>query len=43
MSYYMDFEITMALLVLGIGLLVFIVPRWIDRQYLHAAGNKSIP
>jgi len=32
MSYYMDFEITIALLVLGIGLLVFIVRRWIDRQ-----------
>jgi hypothetical protein len=28
----MDFEITIALLILGIGLLVFIVRRWIDRQ-----------
>jgi hypothetical protein len=32
MSYYMDFEITIALLILGSGLLVFIVRRWIDRQ-----------
>jgi hypothetical protein len=32
MSYDMDFEITIALLILGIGLLVFIVRRWIDRQ-----------
>jgi len=32
MSYYMDFEITIALVILGIGLLVFILLRWIDRQ-----------
>jgi len=32
MSYYMDFQITIALLILGIGLLVFVVRRWIDRQ-----------
>jgi len=32
MSYYMDFQVTMALLILGIGLLVFVVRRWINRQ-----------
>ena len=32
MSYYMDFQVTIALLILGIGLLVFVVRRWIDRQ-----------
>jgi len=32
MSYYMDFELTVALLILGIGILVFVVRRWIDRQ-----------
>lgn len=32
MSYYMDFELTVALLILGIGTLVFVVRRWINRQ-----------
>jgi hypothetical protein len=32
MSYYMDFQITIALLILGIGLLVLVVRRWINRQ-----------
>ena len=32
MSYYLDFEVTIALLILGIGLLVFVVRRWINRQ-----------
>lgn len=32
MSYYMDFELTVALLILGIGILVFVVRRWIDHQ-----------
>jgi len=32
MSYYMDFQLTIALLILGIGLLVFVVRRWISRQ-----------
>lgn len=31
MSYYMDFQITIAILILGIGLLVFIIRRWINR------------
>jgi hypothetical protein len=32
MSYYMDFQLTVVLLILGIGLLVFVVRRWINRQ-----------
>ena len=32
MSYYFDFELTIALLILGIGFLVFILRRWINRQ-----------
>jgi len=32
MSYFMDFQITMALLILGLGALVLIVRRWINRQ-----------
>ena len=32
MSYYMDFQITIALLILGIGLLVLVIRRWINRQ-----------
>jgi len=32
MSYYMDFQLTIALLILGIGILVFVVHRWINRQ-----------
>jgi hypothetical protein len=31
MSYYMEFELTVAGLILGIGLLVFVVRRWINR------------
>jgi len=27
MSYYMDFQLTIALLILGIGILVFVVHR----------------
>lgn len=32
MSYYMDFQLTIAILILGIGLLVIVVRRWINRQ-----------
>jgi hypothetical protein len=32
MSYYMEFQVTIALLILGVGLLVFVVRRWINRQ-----------
>jgi hypothetical protein len=32
MSYFMDFQITMALLILGLGALVLVVRRWIKRQ-----------
>jgi hypothetical protein len=32
MSYYMEFQVTIALLILGFGLLVFVVRRWINRQ-----------
>jgi hypothetical protein len=32
MSYYMDFQITIALLILGVGVLVLVIRRWIDRQ-----------
>jgi hypothetical protein len=32
MSYYMEFELTVAGLILGIGLLVFVFRRWINRQ-----------
>lgn len=32
MSYFMDFQITMALLILGLGALVLVVRRWINRQ-----------
>jgi len=32
MSYYMDFQLTIAILILGIGLLVFVVRRLINRQ-----------
>jgi len=32
MSYYMDFQFTIVLLILGIGVLVLVVRRWIHRQ-----------
>ena len=32
LSYYFDFELTIAGLILGIGLLVFVIRRWINRQ-----------
>ena len=32
MSYYMDFQVTIAFLILGIGLLVIVLRRWINRQ-----------
>jgi len=32
MSFFMDFQITMVLLILGLGALVLVVRRWINRQ-----------
>jgi len=32
MSYYMDFQLTVVLLLLGLGVLVVVVRRWINRQ-----------
>jgi hypothetical protein len=32
LSYYFDFELTIAGLILGLGLLVFVIRRWINRQ-----------
>jgi hypothetical protein len=32
MSYFMDFQITIALLILGLGAVVLVVRRWINRQ-----------
>jgi len=32
MSYYMDFQVPIAFLILGIGLLVIVLRRWINRQ-----------
>ena len=32
MSFYMDFQLTVVLLILGVGVLVLVVRRWINRQ-----------
>jgi hypothetical protein len=32
LSYYFDFELTIAGLIVGIGLLAFVIRRWINRQ-----------
>ena len=32
MSYFMDFQLTMVFLLLGVGVLVVVVRRWINRQ-----------
>jgi len=32
MSYYMDFQLTIVLLMLGVGVLAVVIRRWINRQ-----------
>jgi len=32
LSYYFDFELTITGLILGTGLLAFVIRRWINRQ-----------
>jgi len=31
MSYYMDFQLTIVLLMLGVGVLAVVIRRWINR------------